>query len=60
MTWNKKLNTSLSNTLWYFLLLLEENIIPPGHIKYRRMVARGDNFQMGDVWNSKVKSAFVG
>lgn len=44
--------------MWYFLLLLEENIIPPGLIKNRK-VARGENFQTGDEWNSKVMSAFV-
>lgn len=51
-TKQKTHNTSLSSILWYLLLLLEESIIPPGLIKFRKTVARGDNFQTGDVWNS--------
>lgn len=42
-----------------FPTVLGGNIIPPGLIKYRKMVARGDNFQIVDVWKSKVMSAFV-
>lgn len=50
----KKVNTSLSNMLWYFLLLLEGNIIPPGLIKVRKFdgIAR----RAGDVWDSTVMS----
>lgn len=50
----KKANTSLSNILWYFLLLLEGNIIPPGLMKVRKFdgIARRASFQTGDVWDS--------